>query len=244
MSVSPTARLPSTPTAESPNRSAFFRELGGSWAMFLRESKIPFADSSFPRASGLLQKEEVLDTSITKSKKQMQAIDQQPHLLRGVLQHEFLRLNKLRDHALSRSALPLSRAAPTGFSRCSRSRVGRAHYGTHRMPLRRRRPEKKKNHQEKTTTQKGTKPYSPVTTPSRGGAPLPSLHRFDGWFICRPLLDIGRRPTRRRTYKQDTTAIKQGSNGKFKTKYKTKEVRYTLESVCAKGTSSGSGGLL
>ena len=97
---------------------------------------------------------------------------------------------------------------------------------------------------EKATTQKGTKPYLPVNTPSRGSAPLPSPHGLDGWLIRRPLLDVRRRPTRRRTCKQDSIAIKQGSKGNFKTEYKEKEVRCTLESVCAKGTSLGSGGLL
>ena len=162
-----------------------------------------------------------------------------------MLQHEFLRLNKLRDHALSRSALPLRRTAPTGHSRHSRSRDSRAHDRTHHLPLgRRRRPEKKKSHQGNATTQKGTKTYSPVTTPSRSGTPLLSPHRFDGRLIRRPLLDVRRHPTCQRTCKQDSTMIKQGSKGNFKSEYKTKEVRGTLESVCTKGTSSGSGGLL
>ena len=152
----------------------------------------------------------------------MEAIDQQPHLLRGVLQHEFLRLDQLQDHDLSRSTLPLSRAAPTRLSRCSRSRVDRAHYGAHRLPHRRRRPEKKKSHQEKAATQKGTKPNSPVTTPSRGGAPLLSPHRLDGRLIHHPLLDVRRRPTCQKTCKQDSTTIKQGSKGNFKSEYKTK----------------------
>ena len=116
--------------------------------MFLREPKIPFSDSSNPRASGLLRKEEALDTSITVSKDQIQKFDQQTHLLRGVLQNESLRLDKLRDHGLSRSALPLSRAAPIGLSQCSRSRVDRAHYGAHSLPLRRRPVKKKKPSRE------------------------------------------------------------------------------------------------
>ena len=170
--------------------------------MFLREPKIPFSDSSNPRASGVLQKKEVLNTSITVSKDQIRIFDQQTHLLRGMLQNESLRLDKLRDYGLPRSALPPSRAAPSGLSRHSRSRVGRAHDRTHRLPLRRGwMPEKKKSHQEKATTQKGTKPYSPVTTPSRGGAPLLSPPRLDGRLICRPLLDFRRHPTRRRTCK-------------------------------------------
>ena len=175
----------------------------------------------------------------------MQAIDQQPHLLRGMLQHESLRLNKLLDHALSRSALPLSRAAPTGLSRRSRSRDGSAHYGTHRLPLGgRRRSEKKKRHQGKATTQKDTKLYSPVTAPSRGGTPLSSPHRLHGRLIYRPLLDVRCRPTSRRTCKQETTAINRGSNSPIEQRCKTKEVRCTLESVCARDASSGNGGLL
>ena len=139
--------------------------------------------------------------SILQSKQKRQAVDQQLDLLRGVLQHEFLRLDKLRDHALSRSAPPLSRAAPARLCRSSRSRVDRAHDRAHHPPLGgRRRPEKKKSHQEKATTQKGTKTYSPVTTPSRNGTPLPSPHRLDEWII-HPHLDVRRRLTCRRTYK-------------------------------------------
>ena len=212
--------------------------------MFLREPKIPFSDSSNPRASGVLQMEEVLDTSITVSKDQIRTFDQQTHLLRGMLQNKSLRLDKLRDYGLPRSTLPPSRAAPSGLNRHSRSRVSRAHDRTHRLPLRRGRRPKKKSHQKKAATQKGTKPYSPVNTPSRGGAPLPSPHRLDGRLIRPPVLDVRSRPTSRRTYKQEITAIKQKSNGNFEPKYKAKEVRCTLESVCTKGTSSGSGGLL
>ena len=170
--------------------------------MFLREPKIPFSDSSNPRASGVLQKEEVPDTSITISKDQIRTSDQQTHLLRGVLLNESFRLDKLRDHGLSRSALPLSGAAPTRLGRRSRSRVDRAHDRAHSLPLRRgRMPEKKKGHQEKATTQKSTNLYSPVTTPGRSGTLLSSPHRLDGWLIRRPLLDVRRRPTRRRTCK-------------------------------------------
>ena len=162
-----------------------------------------------------------------------------------MLQHESLRLGEFRDHAQSRSTLPPSRAAPAGFSRRRRSRDSRAHDGAHRLPLRRgRRSEKKKNHQENTTTQKRTKLYLSARTPSRGGTPLLSPHRLDCWLIRPPLLSVRRRPTSRRTCEQDTTAIKQGSYGNFKQKHKAKEVRCTLELVCTKGTSSGSGGLL
>jgi len=45
--------------------------------MVLRESKIPFTGSSIPRTSGLLRKEEVLDTSIKTSEEQIQKVDQQ-----------------------------------------------------------------------------------------------------------------------------------------------------------------------
>ena len=113
--------------------------------MFLRESKIPLSDSSITRASGLLQKQEVLKLQLQYQKEQMQAIHQQKNLLRGVFQHEFLRLHKLWDYDLSQSTLPLSRAAPTGLSRRNKSRVDRACDRAHRLPLRRgRSPEKKK----------------------------------------------------------------------------------------------------
>ena len=116
--------------------------------MFLSEPKMPFSDSSNPRASGVLQKEEVLNTSITVPKDQIRTFDQQTHLLRGMLQNESLLLDKLRDYGLPRSALPPSRAALTGLSRRSRSRVGRAHDKANRLPLgRRRRPKKRKSHQ-------------------------------------------------------------------------------------------------
>ena len=96
----------------------------------------------------------------------------------------------------------------------------------------------------KRNTPKKHNPYSPITTPSRSGAPLTSPHRLNVRLIRRPILDVRCRPTSRRTCKQNTTAINQGSNGQLEPKYKTKEVRCTLESVYAKGTSSGSGGLL
>jgi len=74
--------------------------------------------------------------------------------------------------------------------------------------------------------------------------PASNPRRLDCQLVCRPVLDIRRRPTSRRTCKQDITAINQGSSGHSEPKYKTKEVRCTLESVYAKGTSSGSEGLL
>ena len=165
--------------------------------------------------------------------------------MRGVFQNESLRPDKLRENALSRSTLPLGRATPTGLSRRRRCRIDRTQDRADRPPLRRRRwPKKWKSHQERAITQKVTKTHSPVTT-RRGGAPLPSLHRLNGRLIYRPLLDVRRRPTRRRTCKQESTTIRQGSKGNFKTEYKVKEeIRCTLESVCARGTSSGSGGLL
>jgi len=48
------------------------RQLGN----ILKGIKTPFSDSSNPRASGVLQKEEVLDTSITVSKDQIRTFDQ------------------------------------------------------------------------------------------------------------------------------------------------------------------------
>ena len=54
--ASPVARFSAVPAAESSTRPSSFDGLGGNWAMLLREPKIPFSDSSIPRASGLLQK--------------------------------------------------------------------------------------------------------------------------------------------------------------------------------------------
>ena len=140
-----------------------------------------------------------------------------------MLQNESLRLDKLRDYGLPRSALPSSRAAPSKLSRRGRSRDGQALNRTHRLPLgRRRRPEKKKSHQGNTTTQKGTKPYSLVTTPSRSGTPLPSPHRLDNRLLRRPVLDVRFRPTCRTTCKQDSIAIKQGFKGNLKSKMQDK----------------------
>ena len=68
-----------------------------------------------------------------------------------MLQHEFLRLGKLRDHAQSRSTPPLSRATPARFSRSRGNHDDGAHNRAHRLPLgRRRRPKKKKSHQKQT----------------------------------------------------------------------------------------------
>jgi len=165
--------------------------------------------------------------------------------MRGVFQNESLRPDKLRDNALSRSTLPLGRAATTGLSRRSRCRIDSTQVRANRPPLRRRRwPKKWKRHQEKVTTQKGTMMYSPIAAPSRGGAPFPSHHRLDGRFIHRPLLDVRHRPTTRWTCGQNTTAINQRFSSLTKMECKTKKVRCTLESVCTNGTSSGSGGLL
>ena len=141
-----------------------------------------------------------------------------------MLQHEFLRLEKLRDHALSRSALPLSRAIPAGFSWRSRSRDDPAHDRAHRLPLGRGR--------------------RPVNATSGGSPPLLGTPRIDGWLIHHLAPHIRRRSTGRRSCKQDTIAINQGFSNQFEPKCKRKEVRCTLESVCAIGTSSGSGGLL
>ena len=145
---------------------------------------------------------------------------------------------------MHRSALPYSRTVPSGLSLHGRSRDGQALNKAHRLPLGRRRwPKKRKSHQEKAITEKGTKTYSPVTT-RRGGAPLPSLHRLDGRLIHRPLLDVRCCPTRRRTCEQESTTNNQGSKGNYKSEYKAKEIRCTLESVRTRGTSSSSGDLL
>ena len=117
--------------------------------------------------------------------------------MRRVLQHKFLWLNKLRDHALSRSALPSSRAAPTRLSRRSRSRVDRAHYGAHSLPLRRR-PVKKKKPSREGNNSKGhqavlTCQYSQQRQPSASGS------------------STNRRPARKHsssTYKDESSTLK------------------------------------
>ena len=63
------AGLSAVLAAESPNRSSSFDGLGGNWAMVLREEKIPFSDSSTPRASGLLQNRGSTRYFSTKTKK-------------------------------------------------------------------------------------------------------------------------------------------------------------------------------
>ena len=89
------------------------------------------------------QKYSTLQPQTQRNKRQ--AVDQQSDLLRGVLQHEFLRLSKLRDHTQPRSTLPLGKTTPAGLSRRNRSRDGRALSGAHRLPLERgKRPRKKK----------------------------------------------------------------------------------------------------
>ena len=120
--------------------------------MLLREAKIgSLTVSSIPRASGLLQSKEVPDTSVQKQRKQIQVAYQQLHLLRRLLQHEFLQLNKLRDNTQPRSTLPLGRTTPPGLAWRSRSRGGRAHNRAHRPLLGRRKgPRKKKSHQKQT----------------------------------------------------------------------------------------------
>ena len=100
--------------------------------MLLREAKIgSLTVSSIPRASGLLQSKEVPDTSVQKQRKKTGVAYQQLHLLRRLLQNKFLRLDKLRDTAQSRSTLPPGRTTPHRLARCSRSRGGWAHNGTH-----------------------------------------------------------------------------------------------------------------
>jgi hypothetical protein len=92
--------------------------------------------------------------------------------------------------------------------------------------------------------QKSNSSNSPINATNGDSPPLLGPPRIDGRLVRRPILDIRRRPTGRRTWKQDSTAINQGSNSSIKQKSKAKTVRVTLESVCANGTSSGSGGLL
>ena len=163
-----------------------------------------------------------------------------------MLQHEFLQLGKLRDHAQPRSTLPLSRATSARFSRRRGSRDGGAHNRAHRLPLgRRKRPKKKKKPSKMNARlQKSNSSNSLVNATSGGSPPLPGPSRIDGRLVCRPVTDVRCRPTSRRTCKQETTAINRGSNSPIQQRCKTKEVRCTLESVCARGTSSGSGGLL
>ena len=163
-----------------------------------------------------------------------------------MFEHELPRLSKLQDHAQPRSALPLSRATPARFSRRSGSRDGRAINRAHRLPLGRgRRPKKKKKpSKENARLQKSNSLNSPINATNGDSPPLLGPPRIDGRLVRCPILDIRRHPTGRRTWKQDSTAINQGSNSSIKQKSKAKPVRVTLESVCANSTSSGSGGLL
>jgi len=57
------------PATKSPNRLSSFDGLGGNWAMVSREEKIPFSNSSTPRASGLLQNRGSTRYFSTKAKK-------------------------------------------------------------------------------------------------------------------------------------------------------------------------------
>ena len=170
--------------------------------MFLRElKKSPFPTHQSQEHLKCYKRKEVPDTSIKTSEEQIPKVNEQTHLLMRLLQHKFRRPSKPQDKSLSRSTLPFSRAAPTGLSRCNRSRVGRTHDRANRLPLgRRRRPKKKKSHQKQMQDlRKSTNSYSPVTTTSRSGAPLSSLHRLDGRLVRRPVLDVQRRPTSQRT---------------------------------------------
>ena len=103
-----------------------------------------------------------------------------------------------------------------------------------------------KSHQKTNARpQKNTNSYSPVTTTSKSGPPLPSPCRLDGRVVRRPVLDIRRRPTSRWTCTPKTQPSSvENPTAQSNKKSKKKEVRFTLESVCARGTSSGSGGLL
>ena len=69
MPASSATGLSAVPAAESPSRSSSFDGLGGNRVMLLREAKIPFSESSTPRASGLLQNRGSTRYFSTKTKK-------------------------------------------------------------------------------------------------------------------------------------------------------------------------------
>ena len=141
------------------------------------------------------------------------------HLLRGVFKHEFLWLRKFQDHTQPRSTLPLAEPLPpdsagaTGVVIAGLTTEPTAYLLEGEGGLRRGKAIKTKRN-----TPEKYNPYSPVTTPSRSGTPLPSPHRLNVWLIRHPLLDVRCHLTSRRTCKKDTTVIKQGSNGNFKPK--------------------------
>ena len=65
-----------------------------------------------------------------------------------------------------------------------------------------------KSHQKlNARPQKSNSSNSPINATSGSSPPLPGLPRIDSWLIRDLVLDIRRRPTDRRTWKQDTTAI-------------------------------------
>ena len=163
-----------------------------------------------------------------------------------MFKHEFLRLSSLWDPAQPRSTLPLSRATAARLSQCSGSRDDRAHNKAHRLPLeRRRRPKKKKRHQKQIQDFRKV----PVCT-HLSLLPAEAALRFrvladstDGssaapsWTSDAVRLADG--PANKKTI-----VISRRSNNSIEQKSKAKVVRCTLESVCATGATSGSGGLL
>ena len=69
MPTTSAVELSVVPATKSPNRLSSFDGLGGNWAMVSREEKIPFSNSSTPRASGLLQNRGSTRYFSTKTKK-------------------------------------------------------------------------------------------------------------------------------------------------------------------------------
>ena len=162
-----------------------------------------------------------------------------------MFKHDFLQLGKLRNSAKPRSALPPSRATPTGFSRHSRSRDGWAHNRAHRSPLgRRRRPKKKKSHKKQAQDFRKVPIHTHLSL-----LPAEAALRFRvivestaGSSVTRPWTSDAVRLADGPA--QNTTFISPKSNSSIKQKSKEKVVRFTIESVCARGASSGSGALL
>ena len=164
--------------------------------MVFKESKISFSVLSTPRASGLLQNKGSTRYTSTKGKKAKTSSHQQLHLLRRLLQHEFLRLDKLRDTAQPRSTLPPGRTTPSdsldivGVEAAELTTELTARFLEGEGGLRRRKAIK-----NKFKTQKSDSSYSTITATSGGGPPLPGPCRLDGRLVRRPVTDIRRHPT-------------------------------------------------
>ena len=158
-----------------------------------------------------------------------------------MLQHEFLRLGKLRDHAQPRSTL-----RPTGLSRRCGSHDGRTHNRAHRLPLgRRRRPKKRKSHQKQMQHLRKVSTRTHLSI-----LPVEAALRFRVFLESTAGLSTARSWTSDAVRLADGPAYqKQPSSVEDPTtrtrkRAKEKEVRFTLELVCIRGTSSGNGGLL